>query len=354
MHRRRAVVVVLSLVAPVVPSLAAPPAGAASWVVDRVRFEPVDDPTAGTDVLGVGSYRGAIEVVRSTGGLGVVNDLHLEDYLKGISEVPVSWPAEAQRAQAIAARTFALNQMQRTDATPHRAVGAHLCATDSCQVYRGLEKERREGADAWVAAVEATAGQAILNRSQPILAKYSSSNGGRSVAGGHAYLRAVDDKDDAASPLHRWSTAIPLSSLARLFPLPGPLRSAAWSGDAVVLAWADESEDQGQASVAVEEFRARVNAGVPAADGLPVALPSAQFSVSTPDGADHATFDGRGWGHGVGMSQYGALGKARRGLKAPEILAAYYGGLRPARLAPDQAEVSVRVAVAMDHGAVTV
>src|SRR5687768_17297066 len=84
---------------------AAPAAGAGSrplpegWIVDRVRFEPLDPAGAPMVAEGVGQYRGALEV---RPGLIVLNDVALDDYLKGISEVPTSWPAEAQRAQAVA------------------------------------------------------------------------------------------------------------------------------------------------------------------------------------------------------------------------------------------------------------
>src|SRR5262249_8341371 len=148
---------------------APPPAG---WVVDRVRIEPVD-PSGEIDVAG-GSYLGAIEIGRpapatipafplqptqaatkgrgrattttttkpttttvakgsTAGPLSVVNDVSLEDYVSGISEVPSSWPEEALKAQAIAARTYALNQL---------STGRTLCDTDACQVYTGLAKQR--------------------------------------------------------------------------------------------------------------------------------------------------------------------------------------------------------------------
>ena len=72
--------------------------------------------------------------------------------------------------------------------------------------------------------------------------------------------------------------------------------------------------------------------------------------------ASTATFviSGRGWGHGVGMSQYGALGKARRGLSADDILAAYYGGIRPETLGEDQLPDSIRVELQGGLGSVGV
>src|SRR5438093_10204250 len=70
------------------------------WKVDRLRVEPVV-PGAPVGVEGVGTYWGALELVRSAGGVAVVNDVAFEDYVRGISEVPSSWPAAALEAQAV-------------------------------------------------------------------------------------------------------------------------------------------------------------------------------------------------------------------------------------------------------------
>ncbi|HEY4408953.1 MAG TPA: SpoIID/LytB domain-containing protein, partial [Acidimicrobiia bacterium] len=126
-----------------------PPAGpkVPALVTDLARIEPLtvgaapaDGPTVALD--DVGEYRGALELRRTPGGVGAVNDVALEDYLKGISEAPSSWPAEALRAQAIAARTYLLWVLGRPPAGDAAALGAQICATDSCQVYGGVAKER--------------------------------------------------------------------------------------------------------------------------------------------------------------------------------------------------------------------
>jgi hypothetical protein len=130
-------------------------------------------PDAGLTVAGLGTFRGTIEVRRSGGGLAVVNDVALEDYVRGIEEVPAGWPAAALQAQAIAARTYALNRAASTDATPWRAVAADICATSTCQVYNGMAAERRPQGSSWAAAVDATAGRVLLSGGQPIFARYS-------------------------------------------------------------------------------------------------------------------------------------------------------------------------------------
>ncbi|MEY2477122.1 MAG: stage sporulation protein [Actinomycetota bacterium] len=321
---------VLGLAPARVATAATPP----GWVTDRVRFEPVDGPLS---VAGTGDYRGVIELRAAGRAVAVVNEVGLDDYVKGISEVPVRWPIEAQKAQAIAARTYALYQMAHR---PASAV-ADICPTQSCQVYAGLAKEQRDGGQAWTAAVEATAGQVLLWKGGPINAKYSSTNGGRTVGGGQPYLRSVADPDDAQSPYHRWRVTLPLDILAGLFAPPGPLVAVQRIGDNVAFDWTDPDGGTGQMLVPAAAFRERVNGAMPAPAGLPLTLPSIRFTLVSD--ASGAVADGQGWGHGVGMSQYGALGKALRGMKAPEILASYYAGLKPVTMAAGQLPASIRV-----------
>ncbi|MCU1450201.1 MAG: SpoIID/LytB domain protein, partial [Acidimicrobiales bacterium] len=320
------------------PKPAAPPPG---WTVDRARFELLD-PSGELDVPGGGSYRGALVVrpVASGGGLATVNEVGLDDYVRGIAEVPSGWPAEALKAQAIAARTYALNQL---------AANKELCATDACQVYAGLAKERSDPAGSWSQAVTTTSGQVLLYKNAPILAMYSSSNGGRSVPGSRPYLRAVADPDDAVSPLHNWQSAVSFATLASVFGSPGPVVGIEKTDhDTYALAWQapDGTGGMGLQEVPTPDFVTRLNGSQPAPVGLPLLLPSWRFDLLVDPVAATVTFSGRGFGHGVGMSQYGALGKAERGMKAPDILAAYYGGLKPVQLPPQALPAVVPVTLA--------
>jgi SpoIID/LytB domain protein len=277
-------------------------------------------------------------VVQGSGGLAVVNDVAFEEYLQGVAEVPASWPMEALRAQAIAARTFAVHQLRLAGATEARRAGADICATQACQVYLGLAKERSEHGSRWVEAVRSTRGQVLLFRGEPILAMYSSSNGGRSVAGSRPYLRSTPDPDSARGPYNHWRVTLGYEQLRSAFGLPGPLTSLRRTGDAVALDWPG-----GQTLVPVLDFRTRLNEVVPAPEGMPRTVPSTQFSVLADDPGAVATLDGRGHGHGIGLSQFGALGKASRGLRAAEILASYYGGIRPTTLPAEQLPSRIRV-----------
>jgi stage II sporulation protein D len=292
------------------------------WLVDRVRFA---SDGGLLDVGEVGTFRGAVDVSAAGGALSAVNDLPLEDYVKGVSEVPASWPAEAQKAQAIAARTYALHVLllrrQRGDAP------TDICSSQQCQVYTGAAAERRPNGRNWVRAVEATAGQVLLDGDEPIFAEYSSTNGGRTVPGRYPYLWSVDDPDDAASPYHEWRLGFPLADIEGLFHAEGPVIGAARSGDVVVLTTELPDHTQRPIEMSAAFFREEMNRAIPRPAGVPLTVPSMRFEVSFQPGQLIVT--GRGWGHGIGMSQYGALGKARRGMAAPDILAAYYGGIRP-------------------------
>jgi hypothetical protein len=147
-----------------------------------VRFESLGDDQTGLTVAGTGTFRGAIEVRRNGRGLAVVNHLSLEEYVRGIDEVPPSWPAAALQAQAIAARTYAAHTALAGEARWNE-VGADICATSTCQVYRGIDAERRAQGQGWLRAVETTAGRALLEGGRPIMASYSSTaNGPRAMS----------------------------------------------------------------------------------------------------------------------------------------------------------------------------
>lgn len=321
-----------------------PPPPPPGFSLDAARVEPLS-PDGAVRLEGVGEYRGGLELSRTAAGVGALNEVSLEDYLKGIAEMPAGWPAEALRAQAIAARTYALWVLQAGPGGEAAVLGAQICATEGCQVYAGLAKERSPNGAHWVAAVESTRAQVLLHQGRPILAKYSSSNGGRSNPGGRPYLRPIDDPDDARSPLHRWGLTVSYDDVGRALAAPGPVVALRRDGGDVDVAWTGPDGATGHLVVPVGEFRTKLNAALPPPPERARTVPSPMFSLRADDGGRLAVLDGRGYGHGIGMSQYGAYGKALRGMKADAILAAYYGGLRPTALGPDRLPPTVRVAL---------
>lgn len=161
----------------------------------------------GTAIGGVrdGQYRGGLEFSTSAlGGMNVVNALGLDEYVQGVvpGEVPTSWNAEALKAQAVAARSYAL----ATDA------GGSLFdqyPDTRSQVYRGAKAEVRSTN----AAVQATTDEVVKYKGKTIATFFFSTSGGRTEnvenvfygAKPAPYLKSVEDPYDDGSPRHRWT-----------------------------------------------------------------------------------------------------------------------------------------------------
>ena len=302
-------------------------------------------------------YPGTLAVRRADDGtLSLVVTLSFESYLRGIAEVPPSWPAAALDAQAIAARSYALattgwsGQQGETLDTP-------ICSTSSCQVYGGIPVEPVSDIGRWYAAVERTAGLVLLSDGRPADTVYFSTSNGHTY-GNEAvfgsdplpYLRPVVESDDGASPTSRWQARIGLHDLARFLSRAGawpggvPITSVAGDGASVRVTGASGSPVMIDGSTfrdAVNTWAPCLRPGVYPQGGLPTTIPSRWMTAASSGGA--MTVTGRGWGHGVGMVQWGAYGKALRGWSAARILGYYYGGLRP-RHYPEPGLIHVEVA----------
>ncbi len=169
-----------------------------------LTFDPGPTPLT----VGTRTYHGSV-IATSTGTkLQIVNRLGLEQYVDGVlgSEVPSTWPAEALKAQAVAARSYALAEL--TTIVTARAYD--LFSDTRSQEYLGISAET----PATLAAVSATAGQVILSGGQVATAYYSSSSGGRTESALDAtgkdipYLQSVDDPYDTFSPNHNWGPVL--------------------------------------------------------------------------------------------------------------------------------------------------
>jgi SpoIID/LytB domain protein len=149
------------------------------------------------------------------------------------------------------------------------------------------------------------------------------------------YLRPVVEHDDHASPTSNWHVPLPYGPLTTfldaggLWPANAKITSARSTGSTVQVAGPGTSR-----SIDAGTFRDTVNAwasclmpGTYPTDALPTTIPSGWYHVSS--GRNGAAAVGRGWGHGVGMVQWGAYGKAKKGWSADRILGFYYGGLTP-------------------------
>ena len=153
-------------------------------------------------------YRGVIRAEAAAGPLRLINEVGVEQYLRGMGEMPASWPQAAQQAQAVAARTYALRAM---------AAGGEICDYDRCQVYLGQQVEQ-PGRDQ---AVAATRGQVIGYGGRLAAAVYASNHGGFSATtlegfgtpdGTYPYLKAVRYTTRDPFP---WKVDVALTDLAR-------------------------------------------------------------------------------------------------------------------------------------------
>jgi stage II sporulation protein D len=313
-------------------------------------------------------YPGSLTAARAEDGTVTLTvKLPFQSYLDGIAEMPASWPDAALQAQAIAARTYAL-ATTHWDGAQGEALTTPICATTSCQVYRGLPLTDDPSIEPWFRAVDRTAGQMLLYGGRPAETLYSATSNGRTYGNDEIfgspplpYLRPVAEHDDGQSPTSHWRVPVPLADLTRFlraageWPDAGAISDATRRGGTVVVSGHGASR-----SMDVSTFRSALNVWARCLEpdhypsvswkGTPLAetVPSTWFTVRRGAGADAGgvVIAGRGAGHGVGMMQWGAYGKAIRGLTARQILAYYYGGLRPHRF-PEPGTIRVQVATGL-------
>jgi stage II sporulation protein D len=303
--------------------------------LQELRLEPV----ASRDLLVLNQrrYRGSLLLRPQGEGLQAINRLPLEPYLMGVvgSEMPNSWPQAALRAQAVASRTYVLQQLR-----PQAPFDVK--ATVASQVYKGVEAE----STAVRQAVTSTEGKVLLHGQQLINAVFHSSSGGATENSGDLwnrqlpYLVSVPDFD-SASPVSRWEKALEPEDLRQSFkeiggavsiePLQtsptGRLRRAKviGPGGELVLTGSELRQRLGLRSTLVHfsfEPADRINPQTqgqgqpaPVVASIPETSPSLRLMVR-----------GKGYGHGVGMSQWGAYALALRGKSYEDILRHYYKG----------------------------
>lgn len=264
---------------------------------------------------------------------GTVEEMELEDYLWGVvaAEMPAAFEEEALKAQAVAARTYTCYQIQHPkEAHPE----ADICTDYTCcqawisredRLAKWAEADRETYAAKLTAAVEATAGQILTWEGEPALTVFHASSGGRTrsaqaVWGQEVpYLVSVDSpegEDDA--PNYYSVVTLEAAEFSQLFLAQYP--EADLSGSCEGWFGAVTEDDSGAPAsftvggVTVSAQTLRTLCG----------LRSATFEVEC--GADTVTFYVTGYGHGVGMSQYGANVLAKEGETYEAILAHYYPG----------------------------
>jgi stage II sporulation protein D len=269
-------------------------------------------------------YRGEVKLVRGSSGLTVINDLNLEDYVASVvgKEMYPTWPQEALKAQAVAARSYAIFQQQHPK---HKLFD--VLSTTTSQVYAGLEGE----ANATQTAAQATAGQVLTYQGKIIESVFHAASGGHTENSEDVwvkavpYLRGVPDFDQSA-PVFQWNLALTAAQIRQRIP---------GIGDIVSITPVKTTPVGRIKMLKVQgSTGSRLMKGSDARRAL--GLKSTYFSakpefgtIAGTKGARPIGFQivGQGSGHGLGMSQWGAYGLAAQGKSYQAILTHYFQGV---------------------------
>ncbi len=308
-------------------------------------------------------YRGTANIFHNGKNLIAVNVVDLEDYLKGVvpKEMPASWNIEALKAQAVVARNYAVSNSNK-----HLADGFNVCNTIHCQVYGGYSAENASTNQ----AVEQTRNELMYYGGRVVEGYFHSSSGGKTESSENIwnhrveYLRGVEDSYSLGSPYDNWTVTMSSNDIRLRLS-----QNGINIGDIHSLAITKSSENgraleltiygsQGSYTLLKERIRTVLGSNqfrsiyftlsganasavtiIPAPnksslDSIFASLsmvmdkqnPSILLQNNSVSGSTF-TFQGKGYGHGVGMSQYGAKGMAERGFRYDQILMHYFTGV---------------------------
>jgi len=321
---------------------------------------------------------------RTEGGsaLSVVNVLGLEDYIKGVITVEMSpsWPAEALKAQAVCARNYAYRRLLNST---HSAQGFDICNTVHCQAYSGMKSVTDESNG----AVDATWGEYVWCNGSLVETNYYSSNGGGSENSENVWTEAVSHLRGKLDPYealvedrisnYRWSVSYTRQELSDLMNRNGytnggnvsvRVSKTSETGNVIEIVltdldsgrtWTKRKQEvrtffglrsmryvissdgasggglriNGASAEAGSLYAIDGNGTVHAISNTPYIITASGIQPLNGGGGQAAasaevfTFNGTGWGHHVGMSQWGAYAMAQTGCTYREILNFYYTGI---------------------------
>jgi stage II sporulation protein D len=267
-------------------------------------------------------YHGNVGISPADKGMLVVNELPLEDYLVGLinCEISSQWPMEAVKAQAVVARSYAVYQKAM-----RKNAMFHLESTVIDQVYDGCEIEDSR-ADR---GVKETTGEVLTYNNNVIQAFYHSNCGGHTEAAENVwgydlpYLKGVDCSYCLSTPAARWEQTIPIIKIETLLRNNGyqvaglrdiKIGSRNRSGRVTELAL---TTGRGHITISAVNLRKAIGYTV---------IRSTNFEVRV--AGEDVLFTGIGYGHGVGLCQWGAKQRAADGFDYREILSYYYPGAK--------------------------
>lgn len=267
-------------------------------------------------------YKGVIQIYNQDGILMVINIVGLEDYLKGVlpKEMPPNWNFEALKAQAVASRTYAVYQILSRKNQLYDVDSTFLS-----QVYGGYDSNNKSTNK----AIDATKGEILLYNGEPIISYFHSNSGGyiesaESVWGMRfPYLKGIPDIYSNGIGDDTWELALDSNELTTCL-----FKRSKKIGEIYDIKITERSP-----SGRVKKLDIYHSYGVESIDGLTfrmaigaTRLKSTLFKIYKKE--DIFIFRGKGYGHGVGMSQWGALQMANLGKSYRDILRFYYPGTK--------------------------
>ncbi|MCC5911546.1 MAG: SpoIID/LytB domain-containing protein [Clostridiaceae bacterium] len=342
---------------------------------DNIYFKGIEDKGLPSLIEVEGNrYRGAITAKRlQNSDMSIVNKLPLEEYLYGVvpREMPALWPVEALKAQAVVARSYALANMNR-----FRKSGFDICNTTTSQVYSGYDREHANSNR----AVEETKSTVVTHDGKLISAFYHSNSGGHTENSENIwsqpipYIKGVEDKYSINAPNSTWSEAFTKQEVKSLLQKNNisigeiiDIRVEATSEFGRVLnltIYGTEGKETlakersrwifglrstwftvdggGEKSIVLRSSNGSFdstslqNKAVISSTGISKITNLSNIKMYNGKNykgidrqdVDYFIFNGKGFGHGLGMSQYGAKKMAEDGFSFKEILEHYYTGVK--------------------------
>jgi stage II sporulation protein D len=298
------------------------PSGTMEVPEGRISLRPKQ--TNGLLLVNGKPYGGGVSIRKNAGGLLVVNEIGVEEYLRGVvpSEMPAAWPIEALKAQAVISRTYALYQKKERVARDY-----DLASSVLDQVYAGAGVGDPRTSE----AIEKTRGEVLTYEGELALTFFHSTSAGHTEnAADHwdvsfPYLVGASCPLDQASPYYRWERIFSREEMARRIRAFGyrvgdllAIRPVQWSAAGRLLK-IRVVHDEGELVLHGDHFRQAIGYRD---------LPSTRFTIDR--FGEEITISGMGYGHGVGLCQWGARALAELGWSYDQLLRHYYPGARVA------------------------
>ena len=293
-------------------------------------------------------YRGMCEITATNSGLKIINVLSIDEYICGVlpSEIYPSWGKEALKAAAVTARSFTWAKAQNSN---HHDDGFDLCTTTHCQVYRGMSAEAASTNE----AIFATEGEVVKYGGSVVSTVYSSNSGGYTEGSENVWYSSAPyyvSKPDPYTEPNTWTVNYTSDEIEGKLKKIGKnigkvqnitIDKMAPSGRVIKLTIHGENgsylleKDNIRSFFELKSTMFTVSSSGGVVKSLIAAIIEMENSVdgggtfklaTLSGGAESFIFNGKGYGHGVGMSQWGCKNMADLGFGYRDIIAFYFEG----------------------------